>query len=156
MMESSSSAATACWVTSSSDPGVTATRSGPPSAWTDRRYASGGRFHPTRTLFGVDCRRNSDLVAAVGQVLPDVVVNAVGIVKQRPSSRESIPSIELNALLPHRLAEICRAARARLVHVSTDCVFSGRKGNYRETDEPHPVDLYGRTSTWASFTIRTA
>jgi dTDP-4-dehydrorhamnose reductase len=76
---------------------------------------------------------------------PDAVVNAIGIVKQRNDSKEAIPSIEVNALFPHRLAQACKAAGARLVHMSTDCVFSGRKGQYSELDLADAEDLYGRS-----------
>jgi dTDP-4-dehydrorhamnose reductase len=72
-------------------------------------------------------------------------VNAVGIVKQRIEAQDPVASIETNALFPHRLARLCTTTRARLVHFSTDCVFSGRVGRYRETDSPDPEDLYGRT-----------
>lgn len=76
---------------------------------------------------------------------PDVVVNCIGIVKQLAAAKSAIPSIEINALFPHRLAAIAEEGGARLIHISTDCVFSGRKGGYTEEDEPDPVDLYGRT-----------
>jgi len=66
-------------------------------------------------------------------------------VKQRPDAEEAIQNLEINALLPHRLALLCRSIGAHLVHVSSDCVFSGRKGNYTETDPPDADDLYGRT-----------
>ncbi len=99
----------------------------------------------SRLVFGVDCRRTAALVSAVARARPELVVNAVGIVKQRPAAHDHLPSIELNALLPHRLAEVCQAAGARLVHLSTDCVFSGAKGRYVESDPPDPKDLYGRT-----------
>ena len=65
--------------------------------------------------------------------------------KQRASAKDAISSLEVNALLPHRLAELCLAAGARLVHMSTDCVFSGLKGHYVETDPSDAQDLYGRT-----------
>src|SRR6185295_3880004 len=71
--------------------------------------------------------------------------NAVGIVKQRPESEEAIASIEVNSLLPHRLAVGCRSLGAQLVHLSTDCVFSGTRGSYSESDLPDPVDTYGRS-----------
>jgi dTDP-4-dehydrorhamnose reductase len=98
-----------------------------------------------RALFGVDARRDEPVAAALARVRPDVVVNAVGIVKQREAAQDPVLSIEVNALLPHRLARLCKPAGARLVHVSTDCVFSGARGMYTERDPPDPVDLYGRS-----------
>ena len=90
--------------------------------------------------------RSSDLVAEVfARWRPEAVVNAVGIVKQRPTAKELIPSIEINALFPHKLAELCKASGARMIHVSTDCVFSGRKGHYQEDDPSDAEDLYGKT-----------
>ncbi len=79
---------------------------------------------------------------------PDVVLNCVGIVKQLEEASRPIPSINVNSLLPHRLEEACAAQGARLIHVSTDCVFSGRlapPGLYTEDEVPDPVDLYGRS-----------
>lgn len=95
--------------------------------------------------FGVDVRRLDDVVDVLGEVRPEAVVNAAGIVKQRRSAGDAVASLEVNALFPHRLARACRAAGARLVHVSTDCVFSGTRGRYTEQDEPDARDLYGRT-----------
>lgn len=76
---------------------------------------------------------------------PDVVVNCVGIVKQREDAQAAIPSITVNSLLPHRLADICRRLGTRLIHFSTDCVFNGTQGSYVETDPSDATDLYGRT-----------
>jgi dTDP-4-dehydrorhamnose reductase len=76
---------------------------------------------------------------------PDVVINCVGIVKKISSINDHIESLVVNSTLPHRLAKYCNATGARLVHFSTDCVFSGRKGMYKESDIPDAVDLYGRT-----------
>ncbi len=99
----------------------------------------------SRTLPGVDVLEFDSVVRAVEQVQPGVVINCVGIVKQRKAAHDPIPCITLNALLPHRLSELCRAVGARLVHMSTDCVFSGRKGGYTEDDPSDAEDLYGRT-----------
>ena len=85
------------------------------------------------------------LLGALARLRPDAVLNCVGLVKQLDSSRDPLAAIPLNALLPHRLARCCGLLGARLVHVSTDCVFSGRTGGYRESDVPDPVDLYGRS-----------
>jgi dTDP-4-dehydrorhamnose reductase len=102
-------------------------------------------YRDTRPLFGVDAVAFDSVADALGRVRPDVVVNAVGIVKQRAEAHDPIPSITVNALFPHRVAALCAASSARFIHFSTDCVFSGRRGRYREEDEPDPVDLYGRS-----------
>lgn len=108
-------------------------------------YATYDLFPAERSYFGVDVRSSDRLTEVMADFRPGAVVNAVGIVKQRASAREAIPSLEINALLPHRLAVLCAAAGARLVHVSTDCVFTGSRGAYCESDSPDAVDLYGRT-----------
>ena len=78
-------------------------------------------------------------------IRPDAVVNAVGIVKQRDEATQAVPSIQVNALFPHQLADLCVERGIRVIQISTDCVFSGFRGNYSEIDVPDPVDLYGRT-----------
>jgi dTDP-4-dehydrorhamnose reductase len=83
---------------------------------------------------------------ALEAVTPDVVLNCIGIVKQIDAAKDAITSITINALLPHQLAELCvQTGGARLIHFSTDCVFSGRSGPYRESDQPDATDLYGRS-----------
>ena len=104
-----------------------------------------GLFDGRRAYFGVDARSFDKLREVVTACRPDAVINAIGVVKQRAEATDAIQSLELNALLPHRLAMICDGVGARLVHFSTDCVFSGRRGNYRETDVSDAEDLYGRT-----------
>jgi dTDP-4-dehydrorhamnose reductase len=125
--------------------------------WQDRHHVAATFHQPidaydgvldlarVQAFGGVDARDIARLDAIVRDVKPDAVVNGIGIVKQRAEAKAAIPSIEINALLPHRLAALCADHGARLVHVSTDCVFSGRKGLYREDDVPDPVDLYGRS-----------
>ena len=94
---------------------------------------------------GVDVRVTDRMMDVMADFQPDVVINAVGVVKQRPDGLDPIPNLEINALLPHRLAVICKAIRAHFVHISTDCVFSGRKGDYKEADGPDPIDVYGHS-----------
>lgn len=108
-------------------------------------YADYGLFHGGNAYAGIDVRHEASLLSVLTDFRPGAVVNAIGIVKQRPTASESIPSLEINALLPHRLALFCKAIGARLVHLSTDCVFSGRTGSYREADPSDAGDLYGRT-----------
>lgn len=101
-------------------------------------------FPAARTRIGVDAMSFDTLLPVLASVRPNVVVNAIGIVKQSPAAHEPIPSLTVNAVFPHRLAAACGAMDARLIHVSTDCVFSGRGGMYREEDTPDADDLYGR------------
>jgi len=108
-------------------------------------YEAHRLFEPGTAFYGVDAKQTDALLQVLADFRPEAVVNAIGIVKQRSEAKEVIPSLEINSLLPHRLALFCRTAGARFVHLSTDCVFSGRKGNYRETDFPDAEDLYGRT-----------
>jgi dTDP-4-dehydrorhamnose reductase len=108
-------------------------------------YKALNLFNEGNAYGGIEVGSMDGLVDVVGAFHPEAVVNAVGIVKQRSTAKESIPSLEINALFPHRLAGLCRAAGIRLVHMSTDCVFSGKEGRYRETDPSDAEDLYGRT-----------
>jgi len=101
---------------------------------------------------GVEVHGSSRVEEVIAQFRPAAVVNCIGIVKQRVEAEEAITSIEVNAILPHRLVIACRAAGARLVHLSTDCVFSGEKGNYREEDRPDPLDVYGRSKLLGEVT----
>jgi len=102
-------------------------------------------FNTENTYSGIDVRSLIKLAGVLTDFHPDVVVNAIGIVKQLQKASESIPSIEINALFPHRLALLCKDINSRMIHLSTDCVFSGKKGNYKEFDTSDPDDLYGRT-----------
>ncbi len=121
-----------------------------------------GLFDPGRTLVGVDARRFDTVVSALEAVRPDVVVNAVGLIKQKAAAGDAPAMIEVNALFPQRLALLAAERGPRLIHVSTDCVFSGRRGGYGEDDPPDPPDLYGRSKLLgepgdpACLTLRTS
>jgi dTDP-4-dehydrorhamnose reductase len=108
-------------------------------------YSQYGIFTRENSYDGIDVRSLERLLEVMVDFQPEAVVNAVGIVKQRPTAKESIPSLEINALLPHRLAVLCKGIGARLIHLSTDCIFSGKKGNYQENDPSDAEDLYGKT-----------
>jgi dTDP-4-dehydrorhamnose reductase len=94
---------------------------------------------------GVDVDNQDSLVNIYASVKPDVVVNCIGLVKQLADANDPLSAIPINALLPHRLAQLCKINGARLVHISTDCVFSGSKGRYIESDFADADDLYGRS-----------
>jgi dTDP-4-dehydrorhamnose reductase len=125
-------------------------------------YASCGLFNERNAVSDVDVCAQGRVEQVLTDFRPAVVVNAVGIVKQRPEAQDSILSIEVNSLLPHRLALDCRAVGARLIHLSTDCVFSGERGGYSESDRPDPLDLYdrskllGEVSSSNAITLRTS
>jgi dTDP-4-dehydrorhamnose reductase len=108
-------------------------------------YRSFGIFDESRAIGEVSAEDFDSVARAFGAVQPDVVVNCIGSVKQDRSAKDPTASIAVNSLFPHRLAELCRPSGARLIHLSTDCVFSGRKGDYSENDVPDAEDLYGRT-----------
>lgn len=94
---------------------------------------------------GVDVEQTDQLLALFARVRPNVIVNCVGLVKQLAEANDPLAALPINAMLPHRLARLASLVDARLVHVSTDCVFTGSRGMYRETDVPDAQDLYGRS-----------
>ena len=122
---------------------MTATFRTPAGAW--RSFPMYKDLSPDRLLGGVDAGDLHSVVRAVAAAQPQVVVNCIGIVKQLEEAKDPVLTLTINALFPHRLADLCAAAGARLIHVSTDCVFSGRKGRYTEDDLPDAEDLYGRS-----------
>src|SRR4051812_41141659 len=82
-------------------------------------YAGMGLFNQGNAYSEIDIRRDAPLLGVLREFVPEAVVNAVGIVKQRPVAEENIDNIEINALLPHRLAKLCKGESARLLHFST-------------------------------------
>jgi len=108
-------------------------------------YEKFNLFFKEDTFAGIDVRLTDQLLEVFEKFQPHAIVNTVGIIKQRLSSKESIPSLEINSLFPHRLSLLCKAVGARMIHLSTDCIFSGKKGNYREEDLSDAIDLYGKS-----------
>jgi dTDP-4-dehydrorhamnose reductase len=98
-----------------------------------------------KVLHDVDVLQDGALQAAIEMVDPDVVVNAVGVIKQIGVAKDPVTSIATNALLPHRAAGFCSKRGTRLIQFSTDCVFAGRKGPYAENAPTDAEDLYGRS-----------
>ena len=97
-------------------------------------------------IFGnISADNLENIRTAIDKVNPEVIVNCIGIVKQVPAAHDPLQSISINALFPHQLAKICQQKNIRMIHMSTDCVFSGHKGNYTETDPSDAEDLYGKT-----------
>jgi dTDP-4-dehydrorhamnose reductase len=118
--------------------------------WTTLRkdsadFISFGIINSERIINGVEVE-NFDVVQRMLDVFkPDVIINAVGIIKQLPTSKEVVETLKINSIFPHQLAQIAQSLGARLITISTDCVFNGRKGNYTEKDISDAEDLYGRS-----------
>lgn len=104
-------------------------------------------FFPStdKLIPNVDVKDFATLEKAVLDTKPDVVINCIGLIKQHDVSKQHVEAIEINALLPHKIAQLCDSTQARLVHFSTDCVFDGKTGNYLESDLPTATDLYGKS-----------
>ena len=108
-------------------------------------YKSFELFNHENSIFDIDVGNFKDINEVFVNVKPEVVINCVGIVKQRSESKDAIESIKINSLFPHQLELLCGQYDARLIQISTDCVFSGKKGGYLEEDIPDAEDIYGRT-----------
>ncbi|MFA1688475.1 NAD(P)-dependent oxidoreductase [Candidatus Rickettsia barbariae] len=98
-----------------------------------------------KLITNVDVENHDALVEVFNQTKPNIVINCIGLVKQLADANDPLKALPINSLLPHRLANLCKLANSRLIHISTDCVFSGKKGNYKESDFSDCYDLYGRS-----------
>ena len=98
-----------------------------------------------RLVAGIDVEHPDALVTILNQIRPNVVVNCAGLTKHKPEADSPLVSIPINTLMPHRLAGLCKLVGARLIHVSTDCVFSGENGGYSENDFADARDIYGKS-----------
>jgi len=96
-------------------------------------------------LKNIEFDKDSTLKNILNHYQPNYVLNCIGIIKQQNHAKDPLHSIKINSLLPHRIAKLCRDINAKLIHFSTDCVFSGKKGMYLENDVPDAIDLYGRS-----------
>jgi dTDP-4-dehydrorhamnose reductase len=126
------------------------------------KYESFGLFDREQVIENVDITDLDSVQRAIERTRPDVVINAVGVIKQLPQSSDVISSLGINAIFPNQLARLGEQYGFRLVAVSTDCVFSGSRGMYTEDDVPDARDLYGQSKHWGEvdsencLTIRTS
>jgi dTDP-4-dehydrorhamnose reductase len=98
-----------------------------------------------KVIENVDVMDLPALHATLAELKPDAIINCIGVIKQRDTAKVALPSITINSLLPHALAEWASEWGGRVIHFSTDCVFSGHKGMYSETDPSDAEDLYGKS-----------
>jgi len=117
--------------------------------WGAIRNSEMKQYLPTEThdsvYSGLDVLDQDAIVDVMQKVRPDVVINCVGLIKQLKNANDPLSVLPINSILPHRLEKLCALTGARLVHISTDCVFSGKKGYYKETDLSDAEDLYGKS-----------
>jgi dTDP-4-dehydrorhamnose reductase len=137
------------------------------SAWATTREASLPDAAATvldeeRLIAGVWAGEPESVARAIDESDADVIVNCIGVIKQSEAATDPIPSISVNSLFPHQVAALCRERGKRFIHISTDCVFSGAKGGYVESDLADATDLYGRSKLLGeatgpgSLTLRTS
>lgn len=110
---------------------------------------------------GFDAQHSDRLRAFVEGIAPDVVLNCLGVVKQRGSAQDMRKLISVNAAFPHELSAVAQSMGVKTIHMSTDCVFSGKSGRYSESDAPDPLDAYGMSKLLGELpapdlTIRTS
>lgn len=119
-------------------------------------------FEKEKTFENIDVEDIKAVEKVVKNVTPEVIFNAVGIIKQLPSSKNVVKTLKINSIFPHQLSELAEKYGARLINISTDCIFDGKRGNYREEDLPNAVDLYGKSKNLGEviegncLTIRTS
>lgn len=119
--------------------------------------------HDIKTLDRVDLDLSKcsvkDLENKITESNCEVVINCAGLIKQR-NNITTTDFIAVNSLLPHRLSEICNEKNIKLIHITTDCVFSGHLGDYIEDSSHDVVDDYGRSKSMGepknSTVIRTS
>jgi dTDP-4-dehydrorhamnose reductase len=101
---------------------------------------------PLDNIYEIDDINNFKVLSEIlDSINPEFVINAIGIIKQSNFGKNYIANIEINSLLPHKLANLCESRKIRLIHISTDCVFDGAKGSYSLNDKPNAIDLYGQS-----------
>lgn len=98
-------------------------------------------------ITNIDVNNGIDSLNDLFLFKPDVVINCIGVIKQLTSANDPLVTIPVNTLFPHQINKLCSLFNARLIHISTDCVFTGDKGGYLESDTPDARDLYG-ISKW--------
>ena len=119
-------------------------------------------FLPKKSLFHFDANDQLSCERLLINLMPDIIINCIGLTKHLKEFNDPVKVIKLNAIFPHDLYKIAHSIGSRLIHISTDCVFSGTRGMYSEVDYTDPIDLYGRSKILGeidqddAITIRTS
>jgi dTDP-4-dehydrorhamnose reductase len=112
-----------------------------------------GLFEKENLFENIDVENIEQVSNIVEKIEPEYLINCVGIIKQLPVSKEIVKVLNINAVLPHQLAEIADKFNSKLITISTDCVFNGEKGMYSEEDFPDATDLYGKSKHLGEVTV---
>ncbi len=113
-------------------------------------------------LISGDLTNTNTLADLIKEYTPSVIINCAGITKHLKECKNNAKAIQINSLLPHEIVNICRNLNTKIIQISTDCIFSGSKGNYKEQDIPDSIDIYGKSkylgeiSDKPHLTIRTS
>lgn len=110
-------------------------------------YSYSEIYNSTKVVDNIDLVNFKLLLNQLNLINPDVIINACGITIRRGIDALKSNSIILNSALPHFLNEWVVANNKRLIHFSTDCVFTGAKGDYLDNDNKDAYDLYGSTKS---------
>lgn len=110
-------------------------------------FKSSGLFEADRVIQDFDAANTASLLAAFAKAKPEVVINCAAVLNKTNDQEAALQALRINGVLPHELARFCALVNARFIHISTDGVFSGKKGNYQETDVADATDLYGKTKS---------
>ena len=116
----------------------------------------------SRIIFNLNADRFDNLLPVFHSIKPDIIINCIAIIKPVDILKNPISSINLNTLLPHKLAEISKINGTRIIQISSDIVFDGKKGTYNENDQVNISDRYGMSKYLGEidgpncFTIRTS
>jgi len=128
-----------------------------------RNKSSLGKVYASKKVREIsDIKNIKEFSSVLKKISPNVVINCIGAIKQKNNFNNSSEIIHINSLLPHLLEDACNKVGARMIHFSTDCVFSGKVGNYEEKNEPDAQDLYGLSKRLGevlngnSLTLRTS
>ena len=112
-------------------------------------------------FYNVDVTDSSQVERVISEFSPDIILNCIGILNKDAEDNPD-KAIFINSYLPHFLARKAMSNDARLIHISTDCVFSGRKGNYAESDPKDGIGYYAQSKALGevdygnNLTIRTS
>lgn len=110
-----------------------------------RKKSNKLKLNNTKIIDGIDLDDLDGLKNVIFKLNPDFIINCIGVIKQKKSGIFNSDMVKINSLFPHILNEYCIVNKTFLIHFSTDCVYSGKKGNYTEQDIPDPIDLYGKS-----------